>query len=74
MRTMRIAHIILQLLENGSLLRKLAQETGRLPRSLFGSLKNIARRLLECFRYRFLPDEAFELAGAMAIQIRLDSS
>lgn len=71
---MQIAHMILQLVEQGSLLRHLAQRLGKSPLQLFGSLQNIARRLLECFRNRFLPDEAFDLSAAAAIQIRLDSS
>jgi len=42
------------------------------PMELFGSLKRIARRLLECFRCFRLPDEAC-LVGT-AIRIRLDTS
>ena len=48
---LQIAHIIMQVLEAGSLLRDLAAKFGRTPTQLFGSLKNIARRLLEAFRY-----------------------
>ena len=43
-----------------------------LIRQLFGSLRNIARRLLECFRYRLIPNEAYAPAAAACIQIRLD--
>ncbi len=71
---LQIAHLILQLVEKGSLLRGLAESAGKTPLRLFGSLRNIARRILECFRNRRLPDEAFDLAAAAAIQIRLDSS
>ena len=62
-------------LEKGSLLRQLAQQQGkRSAVDLFGSLKNRAQRLLESLRYWHWPEEAFELAGAGSIQIRLDSS
>lgn len=71
---LQIAHIILQMLEGGSLLRAAAAEFGRTPRQLFGSLKNIARRLLEAFRYFFLSDRAFDSLHASRIQIRLDTS
>ena len=72
---LQIAHLLLQLLEKGSLLRDLAQERGkRTAVDLFGSLKNMARRLLESLRYRRWPDEAFDRETAGSIQIRLDTS
>jgi hypothetical protein len=72
---LQIAHLLLQLLEKGSLLRHLAQEQGkRTAVDLFGSLKNLAQRLLESLRYWHWPDEAFDRAAAGPIQIRLDSS
>ena len=71
---LQIAHMILQLVEVGSLLRNLAAEFGRTPMQLFGSLKNLARRLLEAFRYMVLNDQAFDPLHAASIQIRLDSS
>jgi hypothetical protein len=71
---LQIAHLILQLLEKGSLLRHLAQELGQTPRQLFGSLKNIARRLLDSIRYLRIEDAAYDPAAATQIQIRLDSS
>jgi hypothetical protein len=40
---LQIAHIILQVFEASSLLRRLAAEHGRTPWQLFGSLKNLAR-------------------------------
>jgi hypothetical protein len=70
---LQIAHLILQLLEKGSLLRRLTRKAGQSAIELFGSLKNIARRLLEAFRYARLPDEAFDPLAASAIQIRLDT-
>jgi hypothetical protein len=71
---LQIAHIILQMLEVGSLLRAAAAEFGRTPVQLFGSLKNIARRLLEAFRYFSLSDRAFNSLHASRIQIRFDTS
>ncbi len=72
---LQIAHLLLQLVEKGSLLRHLAQEQGKRPAvELFGSLKNLAQRLLESLRYMRWPDEAFDRMGASGIQIRLDSS
>ena len=72
---LQIAHLLLQLVEKGSLLRHLAWEQGkRTAVELFGSLKNVAQRLLESLRYRRWPDEAFDRVGAGGIQIRLDSS
>jgi hypothetical protein len=71
---LQIAHMLVQLLEAGSLLRRLAAEYHQTPRQLFGSLKNIARRLLDAFRYLDLSDEAFDPERSRHIQIRLDSS
>lgn len=71
---LQIAHIILQIFEAGSLLRHLAAECSQTPGQLFGSLKNIARRLLESFRYFILGDEAFDVTRARRIQIRFDTS
>ena len=72
---LQIAHLMLQLVEKGSLLRRLAQEQGkRTAVELFGSLKNIAQRLLESLRYWHWPDEVFDRVRVGAIQIRLDSS
>ncbi|HZY31008.1 MAG TPA: hypothetical protein VFF86_05130 [Candidatus Methylomirabilis sp.] len=70
---LQIAHLILQMLEKGSLLRRLVRKAGQSAVDLFGSLKNIARRLLEAFRYARLPDEAFAPLAAASIQIRLDT-
>jgi hypothetical protein len=71
---LQIAHLILQLLEKGSLLRQLAAAAGKTPLGLFGSLKNMAKRLLESVRNLHWPDEAFSAEAAKRIQIRLDSS
>ena len=71
---LQIAHLMLQLLEKGSLLRRLAAGVGQTPLGLFGSLKNMARRLLESVRNLAWPDEAFSAAAAQGIQVRFDSS
>jgi hypothetical protein len=71
---LQIAHIISQVMEAGSLLRDLAAEFGKTPGQLFGSLKNLARRLLEAFRYIALSDQAFDPRHAASIQIRFDTS
>jgi hypothetical protein len=70
---LQIAHLILQLVEKGGLLRQLAAEVGKTPLKLFGSLKNMGRRLLESVRNLAWPEEAFSTTAAKRIQIRLDS-
>ena len=65
---LQIAHLFLQMFEMGSLLRRLAQEYDSTPLKLFGSLKNFAKRLLDCFRFFRLGDETFEVTPG---QIRL---
>ena len=70
---LQMAHILLQLLEKGSLLRALAREAGkRSAVALLGSLKNIADNLVESLRNLAWPEGVFGQAGK--IQIRLDSS
>ena len=65
---LQIAHLFLQMFEMGSLLRRLAKDYNTTPVGLFGSLKNIAQRLLECLRYFQLGPEAFQTTPG---QIRL---
>jgi len=70
---LQLAHILLQLLEKGSLLRALARQAGKDSAvALLGSLKNIAEFLVESVRNLVWPEEVFGPAGKM--QIRLDSS
>lgn len=72
---LQIAHLLLQLVEKGSLLLHLARQQGkRTAVELFGSLKNMAQRLLDSLRYWSWPEAAFDAAAARARQIRLDSS
>jgi hypothetical protein len=64
---LQIAHMILQLIERGSLL-------GGDCRRLFGSLRNLSRRLAESLRNCLIPPEALDPIAAASIQIRLNSS
>ena len=64
---LQIAHMILQLIERGSLL-------GADSKRLFGSLLNVSRRLAESIRNRLIPPEAVDPLAAGRFQIRLDSS
>ena len=69
---MQIAHLLLQLLEKGSLLRQLAQQQGKSSAvALFGSLKNMAERLLESLRNLYWPEETYVPRRS---QVRFDSS
>jgi hypothetical protein len=69
-----IAFILAQLVERGSLLRRLADELGRPVWKLFGSLKNVARRLLESVRFVAWEATWFDPAQAGKFRIGLDSS
>jgi hypothetical protein len=71
---LQIAFLLIQLLERGSLLRRLAAEAGRTVPQWFGSLKNIAQRLLDSVRYRVWPDACFDAAAASRLHCGLDSS
>jgi hypothetical protein len=71
---LQIAFIIIQLLERGSLLRRLVETTGRTVLQWFGSLKNIARRLLESVRYCVWSSASYDAAAAARLHIGLDSS
>lgn len=64
---LQISHLILQLVERGSLLRQNAQTS-------FGSLAAMARRLWESIRNVLIPQEALDIAAAARIQIRINSS
>jgi len=69
---LQIAHLFLQMFEKGSLLQHLAREYGGSPWQVFGSLKNLSQRFLECLRYFLLGEEVL---AALPGQIRLvDSS
>jgi hypothetical protein len=64
---LQIAHILVQLMERGSLL-------GGDCKRLLGSLRNLSRRLAESLRTCLIPAEALDIDAAARIQIRLDSS
>jgi hypothetical protein len=71
---LQMAHLVLQLVEKGSLLRRLAQQQGkRTAVQLYGSLKNMAQRLLDSVRYTLWPEQAYDAEQARHVQIRLDS-
>jgi hypothetical protein len=71
---LQIAFILVQLVERGSLLRRLAAEAGRPVWKLFGSLKNVARRLLESLRFLEWEETWFDRAQAATVRINFDSS
>jgi hypothetical protein len=71
---LQIAFIVTQLLERGSLLRRLAAEMGRPVWKLFGSLKNVARRLLDSVRFVPWEEAWFDPRQARKLRIGLDSS
>jgi hypothetical protein len=71
---LQIAFILVQLVERGSLLRRLAQEVGRSVGKLFGSLKNVARRLLDSVRFVAWAEEWFDARAAGKLRIGLDDS
>ncbi len=63
---LQIAHLILQLIERGSLLKQEAKK-------LFGSLANLARRLAESLRNVLIAADAVDPLQAARIQIRLNT-
>jgi hypothetical protein len=71
---LQIAFVLVQLLERGSLLRRLAEEAGRPVWKLFGSLKNVARRLLDSVRYGTWEESWFDAGQAATLRIGLDDS
>jgi hypothetical protein len=71
---LQIAFVLVQLVERGSLLRRLAEELGRPVWKLFGSLKNVARRLLDSVRFVAWEESWFDAQGAGSCRIGLDDS
>ena len=71
---LQIAFVLVQLLERGTLLRRLAAELGRPFWKLFGSLKNVARRLLDSIRFERWQDAWFDADAAARLHIGLDTS
>lgn len=66
---LQIAHILIVLLENGKFLRHLAKAAGKTVVQWFGSLRNIARRLLESIRYHLWPAEETALPSAGGLPV-----
>jgi hypothetical protein len=71
---LQIAFILVQLIERGSLLRRLSQARGGSVSKVFGSFKNIAQRLLESILYFAWPSWWYDHQEAARIHIGLDSS
>jgi hypothetical protein len=71
---LQIAFVLVQLLERGSLLRRLAAELGKKVWQVFGSLKNIAQRLLESLRYLYWEETWFDARQAKGLRINFDTS
>ncbi len=71
---LQIGFVLVQLLERGNLLRRLAAELGRPFWKLYGSLKNVARRLLDSVRDVAWEEEWFDAEQARRLRIGLDSS
>ena len=71
---LQIAFLLMQLLERGSLLRRLAEEAGRPVWKLFGSLKNVARRLLDSIRFLAWEPDWFDPRQAEQMRIGFNSS
>jgi hypothetical protein len=71
---LQVAFILIPLLERGSLRRRLAAEVGRPVWKLFGSLKNVARRLLDSVRFVAWEEAWFDPQQAGELRIGLDSS
>ena len=69
-----VAFVLVQLLERGSLLRRLASELGKTVLGLFGGLKKIAQRLLESLRSVAWPSEWFEAGRGRRQRIGFDTS
>jgi hypothetical protein len=71
---LQIAFLIVQLLERGSLLKRWAAELGQRVWQRFGSLKNLAQRLLESLRYLEWSAEWFDAATTERLRITFDTS
>ena len=69
-----MAFVLVPLLERGSQLRRLANESGRPFWKRFGSLQNVARRLLDSVRYVVWEANWFEPTQAGKLRIELNSS
>lgn len=71
---LQIAHLLLLLVEKGSLLRRLTADWGKTVLGWFGSWQNVGHRLLESLRNWAWPEESFRPAVGPGTRIVLDSS
>ena len=71
---LQIAFIFTQLQERGSLLHRLATQLGRPMLKLFGSLRNVARRLLESLRNQIWEEAWFDPTTAAKLRISFENS
>lgn len=71
---LQVAHLLLLLVEKGSLLRRLTAEWGQTVLGWFGSWENVGQRLLESLRNWAWPEESFTPPVGQAMRIGLDSS
>ena len=71
---LQVAFILVQLLERGSLLRRLAEAAGRPVWKLFGSLRNVARRLLDGVRFLAWEASWFDADEAGRLRVGLDDT
>jgi hypothetical protein len=71
---LQLAFVLTQLQERGSLLHRLATQLGQPMLKLFGSLRNVARRLLESLRNRIWEADWFDPTTAAKIRISFENS
>ena len=71
---LQIAHLVLLLVEKGSLLRRLTAAWGQTVLGWFGSWQNLGKRLLESLRNGAWPEESFARPVGKAARVGLDSS
>jgi hypothetical protein len=71
---LQIAHVLLLLVEKGSLLRRVTAEWGQTVLGWFGSWQNLGQRLLESLRNWAWPAESFVRPVGKAARVGLDSS
>lgn len=71
---LQMAFILVQLVERGSLLRRLAAAVGRPVWKRFGNLKNVAQRLRDSIRFLAWEEAWFDPRQAGKLRIGLDSS
>jgi hypothetical protein len=71
---LQIAHLVMLLVEKGSLLRRLTAAWGQTVLGWFGSRRNLGQRLLESLRNWPWPEESFGRRAGKGERVTLDSS